>query len=310
MKVKKTAKELIQHMKNKQITFSTISEEDAEHFLSEHSYYLKFASYRKNYEKRSRGDLKGTYVNLDFSYLKDLSTIDMHLKYQVIHMCLDIEHGLRTFLIHDVESNDDENGYDICSSFLNAHPQVQDNIKRYRNTSYCARLIDKYQAGYPIWVLCEIISFGELVNLYKFYHQKYPDRKLPHPDILYSVRNIRNAAAHNNCLLNDLHHDVSTSQFKPNVRLTKLIRSEMNLGKDGINKKMSNQMIHDFIALLVAYNTFVGSELIKSERLKALDCLFVNRMLRNKSFYENNELIKSAYQFCYSILDFFIKKLD
>ena len=43
--------ELITHMKNKGIQFNIANETSAKHFLTEHNYYFKLSSYRKNYDK-------------------------------------------------------------------------------------------------------------------------------------------------------------------------------------------------------------------------------------------------------------------
>ncbi len=102
MKQLLTTDQLIAHMKGKGITFNIISESDAKSFLTENNYYLKLASYRTNYAKYTSGSKTGQYINLDFAYLKELSTIDMHLRYLIIQMCLDIEHYLKVSLLSHV----------------------------------------------------------------------------------------------------------------------------------------------------------------------------------------------------------------
>ena len=69
MKKLLTTPELIEHMKEKGITFNIISEEDAGLFLQDKNYYMKLASYRANYSKYETGSKTGQYKNLDFAYL-------------------------------------------------------------------------------------------------------------------------------------------------------------------------------------------------------------------------------------------------
>lgn len=95
--------ELINHMKNKGITFHERTEAEAKDFLSYNNYYLKLSSYRFNYPKFGPGHPKeGQYQGLDFGYLQELSTIDKYLRYYVLEMCLDIEHSIKVKLLTEV----------------------------------------------------------------------------------------------------------------------------------------------------------------------------------------------------------------
>ena len=120
MKALLTSKDLIAHMKSKGIRFEIVGEEDAQAFLENNNYYLKLASYRENYEKVSDNTKEnaGQYINLDFAYLQELSTIDMHLRYLILQMTLDIEHSLKVSLLRDIEHNEKEDGYHIIQKFI------------------------------------------------------------------------------------------------------------------------------------------------------------------------------------------------
>ena len=76
MKPMLSTKELIEHMKEKGITFRETSEKEAMDFLENNNYYMKLAAYRANYEKCAEGKRKGMYQNLDFAYLQELSRLD------------------------------------------------------------------------------------------------------------------------------------------------------------------------------------------------------------------------------------------
>ena len=121
--------ELIEHMKIKGITFQEMSEEDAKRFLLENNYYMKLAAYRANYEKCNFGKRLGQYKRLDFAYLRELSTLDMYLRYIIISMCLDIEHSIKVKLISNITQNSEEDGYNIVRKFLSEG----DNLRILKN---------------------------------------------------------------------------------------------------------------------------------------------------------------------------------
>ena len=66
------------------------------------TYFYKIYSYRKNFEYNQS---EGKYINLDFKYLYDLSKFDMRIRYFIVTMALDIEHGLKRRLIYEVTNN-------------------------------------------------------------------------------------------------------------------------------------------------------------------------------------------------------------
>ena len=137
MKVLKSSDELILHMQTKGIRFDIVNEKDAKTFLENNNYYMKLASYRENYDKRKSN---GQYINLDFAYLQELSTIDMHLRYLILEMCLDIEHALKIRLLKDIENNPEEDGYDIIRRFVTKYERSCQNIQRHKSSEYCREI--------------------------------------------------------------------------------------------------------------------------------------------------------------------------
>ena len=139
--------ELIVHMKKKGITFNEVSESDAKLFLQKNNYYMKLAAYRSNYEKCLEGKRIGQYKKLDFGYLKELSTLDMYLRYIIMDMCLDIEHAIKVKLISDVTNNPSEDGYDIVRKFIakDDNLRILKNIRSHKSGEYCKDLIEKYK---------------------------------------------------------------------------------------------------------------------------------------------------------------------
>lgn len=190
-KPKLTIEEQIEDMKSKNITFQYVSEKEAADFLRHNNYYFKLKSYGKNYEKYRIPAKAGQYVNLDFSYLQELSTLDMHLRKLILSMALDIEHALKTKILFDLSNNADEDGYSI--------------VQKYLDTDYTRRkdLYDKIGNS----------AASDLIR-----KRKEEDDS----SFLWSVKFLRNAAAHNNCLLNSLK-----APYHITIHKTKEIQTEL-----------------------------------------------------------------------------------
>lgn len=299
MKILKTSAELISHMKTKGIKFDIVSEENAEKFLQNNNYYMKLASYRENYDKIVTGTRCGEYINLDFAYLQELSTIDMHLRYLILQMCLDIEHALKIVLLRDIENNIEEDGYDIIRRFITIYERSCRNIQNHKSSEYCRSLIEKYYPYFPAWVFVELISFGDLVKLYEYYNECYPGR-LKDGELLYSIRDLRNACAHSNCLINKLQKGIN----KPSVKIIKFVAPIDGIGASMRKSKLSNKFLYDFTTLLFVYNEFINSDVVKEKRFAQLQEFMNGRVIKNKHFFEKNECIKTAYDYTKKIVDF------
>ncbi|MBP1546174.1 MAG: Abi family protein, partial [Oscillospiraceae bacterium] len=181
-KPKLTAIQLVSMMsKEKGITFKHMTRAQAVIFLEERNNFFRLASYRKNYDKQQSGAyVNKHYINLDFAYLVELSTLDMYLRNIIMQMCIDVEHCLKVNLLTDLSKNSSENGYSLVNEFLNAKSNnyiVKSVIKK-SNSKYSGDLICKYFTyqytpkndssnpnayvfDCPAWVLVDTISFGD-----------------------------------------------------------------------------------------------------------------------------------------------------
>ena len=283
-------------MKIKGIKFNIVKEEDAKIFLQNNNYYMKLASYRENYDKRKSN---GEYINLDFAYLQELSTIDMHLRYLILQMCLDIEHALKTRLLKDIEDNPEEDGYDIIRRFITKYDRSCQNIQKHKSSEYCRELIEKYYPYFPAWVFVELISFGDMVKLYEYYSERYSGR-LKDGELLYSIRDLRNATAHSNCLINKLQKGTN----KPSVKIIKFVSNIDGIGASMRTNKLSNKFLYDFISLLYVYNEFINVSIVKEKRFKQIQEFINGRVIKNREYFEKNECIKTAYTFVKNVIDY------
>ena len=256
-KNKLSIKNQVIHMKDVQgIKFNIINENEAEDFLRNNSYYFKIKSYAKNYNKYDTGINLGKYINLEFAYLKELSTLDMHLRKYIIKITLDIEHFLRTQLLSDFSENDQEDGYEIIKDFFSKYAYIEKNISDKNNkNSVCGELIVKYKDDFAIWNIAEVLSFGDFIKLYEMYYNKYSGKENM-CKYLWSVKFLRNAAAHNSCLLNSLKNP-----YNARIDLCKDINtfiSKINgINSDVRKRRMSNPIVNDYVIIFIQFSNSV-----------------------------------------------------
>lgn len=302
MKELLSIEELIDHMKSKGITFNEVSESDAKKFLQENNYYMKLAAYRANYEKCPAGKRAGKYKKLDFGYLKELSTIDMYLRYIIIDMCLDIEHAIKVKLINDITNNPLEDGYDIVRKFIakDDNLRILKNIRSHKSGEYCKDLIEKYYPYFPVWVFVELISFGDLLYFCSFYEEVY-GVKIVNNTLMNTVRDMRNAAAHSNCILNKMTERIdSTKQVNSDV--TNFIKRISAISKTSRVNNLNYKFTNNFITLLCVYDGLM-IESSKQKRYKELQEFLDGRVVKNKSFFKSNSKIVGVYNFHKKVID-------
>lgn len=295
-----TAEGLIAHMEKKGITFNRITKEDAQSFLEHNNYYMKLASYRANYKKYTNGAKAGQYIGLDFSCLQELSKLDMRIRYLAFQMALDIEHFMKVKLLNNIENNSEEDGYKIIQKFIAKDQSfgILKTIRAHKASAYCKDLIEKYYPYFPAWVFVELISFGDFAYLCEFYSETY-GVEIGDRILLNSVRDLRNACAHSNCLINNL----APGNTKAHQSVVDRVKTVTSISENSRDKKLSNKCIYDFVCLLYAYDEIVSSPVAKQKRYDELEEFFEGRMVQNKDWFMNNNIITSSYSFVKKILD-------
>lgn len=301
----------IEHMKEKGIKFNIITEEEARDFLLNNNYYLKLASYRTLYPKCPQGSAReGEYQNLDFGYLKELSTIDMHLRYIIIEICLDIEHAIKVKLVNAATQNDKEDGYELVKRYLKEEDtdlRILKNIRSHKSGEYCRDLIKKYYPYFPIWVLVELISFGDLLHLCRFYEKIYSCSLIPDNKFMNTVRDLRNASAHSNCLMNQMTSKMEPSK-QPDATITGFVKGMSDITPTSRAKNLNKSFVYNMVTLLYVYNQLVP-EVSRHKRYEQLQEFLDNRAIRNKDYFKSNPQICGVYRFLKKIVDNLAKKI-
>ena len=293
-------------MKNRGITFNEISENDAKQFLQNNNYYMKLAAYRANYDKCDTGKRQGQYKKLDFGYLKELSTIDMYLRYIVMDMCLDIEHVIKVRLIKNITNNPSEDGYDIVRKFIaqDDNLRILKNIRSHKSGEYCKDLIEKYYPYFPVWVFVELISFGDLLYFCSFYEKIY-GAQIINNKLMNTVRDVRNAAAHSNCLLNKMTEKIDSTK-QVNNEISSFIIGMKNISKTSRVNNLSYKFTNSFVTVLYVYDSLMN-EIPKQKRYKEIQEFMNGRVVKNKQFFQSNSKIVGVYNFHKKVIDNLVK---
>lgn len=298
-------KDQIKYMsEEKGILFNITNKDNAERFLEYNNYYFKLKSYAKNFEQYNSGINSGKYINLEFAYLQELSRLDMVFRKIIIDMTLDIEHFLKTELVNECSKNHIEDCYSIVKEFFEKYPYVEKDIKRKarNNNSACSDLIRKFGTNLAIWNLVELLSFGDLINLYSMYYDKYKDNK-DIRSLLWSVKFLRNAAAHNSCLLNTLR--IPYTGIRKNKQVNTYVSKIEGVKPEERRKKMQNPIVHDFVVTLYVFYIVVKSDSTKVNNMNKLKKIIDERFTENKDYFCKNQIIITNYRFIKKIVDHF-----
>lgn len=301
----------IEKLKEKGVTFNFCSIEDAKEFLKNHNNYFRITSYRKNYDKFPRGENEGKYRYLDFQYLQELSTIDMHLRYMIIKMCLDIEHCLKLDLLRKAEEKYDD-GFCCVDAFFKeeGNERIKQDIYYKRNSNYCNDLIKSYfvfdeekqtisdYSKCRLWVLLEVLTFGQFVNFYNYFHNYYGIRN-KYSGNINTVKSLRNACAHNNCILANLRPDNSCL---PDANITKFVSKNTEIGREAREKNLSKRTLFEMVTLLFVYDSFVSNDL-KKHRIQELKELVDIRMKKHSEYFSNQQMLIASYDFLKKVID-------
>lgn len=306
--------DMVPYLKNKNIKFECCSEQDAEIYLKENNNYYNVTSYKNNFVKYQCGELEGKYIDLDFAYLKDLSIIDYRTRLVLFKMIIDIEHYLKIRILNTIEGISEEDGYKIVNLYLEKDfndmerpKRVHESIRKKVSNEYYQKIFSKYDLdkdtkieNIPIWEFLEIITFGELINFFDFFTKYYILDDNKYIFILREVNKLRNAVAHNSCVLCEL--DKKDNMHRADTLVINYLK-DCGIGKENRNTKLSNSRIRQITYTLYMFNIIVSSDGVKNNVKHDITKLFYGRIILNGKYYNNNGLLKSIYNYFDKIIE-------
>ncbi|GIP29123.1 hypothetical protein J23TS9_42530 [Paenibacillus sp. J23TS9] len=316
LKEKLSVDEQIEYLKFKGITFNHYNESLAKEILTERTYYYKVTAFRKNFSK----DNDNKYTNVDFSVLNDLATIDMHFRYLFLKLSLDIEHNIKSLIIRLI-TDSDEDGFKIIDEYkayeLESYreklikrdlslEEIENKIKKYETLDkklleayksqrdYSYDLIVKRKNKPSIWVLIELMSFGQLCFFIKFYvHKKkykYKELRLAN-SLLFDSKNIRDSSAHSRPIIFNI---VGPNQFliadekRIKLQVRNYLTQNSKLSNSITNIRLRNLKVHDISALIYLHDYYVKGKISRIQRKKELVDL-IKRCRLKKNYYEEHQ---------------------
>ena len=313
--------ELINNLKENNIKFNKMTEEEVKLYLKTNNNYYNVTSYKNNFAKypSPAGKYEGMYIDLDFAYLKDMSDIDYKVRLILFKMIINIEHSLKLKILDIIEYIDEEDGYNIVNLFLeedfnseNFPKKVHNSILKKVGNVYYEKIFSKYDIdndkkleNIPVWEFLEIITFGELVNFYD-YLIKYYNLKKENKDvyIFREIVKLRNAVFHNTNILNDLV--IKDNNYLITYKIMNYLK-KCNINKQIRDNKISNSRIKQITCTLYMFNIMVLNKDVIKDVKKDINKLFFKGIIKNKEYYNNNELLKSVYNYFEKIIDKYYK---
>ncbi|WP_035053414.1 Abi family protein [Carnobacterium pleistocenium] len=280
---------LLDSLEERGVGFNIKNRSEAKEILEELNYFYKITVYKRNFKKNAQRN----YINLEFSYLSDIASVDMQLRYILASFTLDIEHSLKTLLMKRVTDNQETDGYDVIEGFIQSTerstiPLTKEYLfKKARNpASYQHSLYLTHKDCPPIWAAIEVMSFGDLINLFLYYFRRYPEDDIDINSIrglLTGVRVIRNISVHNNPYLFNLSKGNISSV---NSDLKKYLQ------RCGVKRTFySAPKIHDILCVLYAHDRFVNGEGSRRYRIESLSSLVEKSIERFSYLDKDSEIL-------------------
>lgn len=124
-------------------------------------------------------------------------------------------------------------------------------------------------------------------------------------EYLWSVKFLRNAAAHNSCLINSFK--IPYTVIRKNKQINTYISKVKGIKPEERQRKMDNPIIHDFIVTLYVLTYMISSDKTRKSAIIELKELMDNRFTKHKEYFEKNQIIRTNYKFVKKVVDYFFE---
>ena len=199
---------------------------DAEEFFKHNNYY-RVSAYFRPYYKVNNGVIQDEFKNwVTLEHVRNLYSFDSELRRMIVPILERVEVAFRTHLAYYFAHNKGSLAYLDSTNFYDAHSHNKlvtniNDVTKYPKDEFIKHYKKEYNDQYPIWVIIEALSFG---NLSKFYSNMITADKTQLCNTFYKgthhdqIKNwmecmvvLRNICAHHGRVFN-------RSMTKPNFR--------------------------------------------------------------------------------------------
>ena len=139
-----------------------------------------------------------------------------------------------------------------------------------------------------------------LENLYKFCTRRFNDREMLNEFyIIQAVKSLRNACAHNNCILNNL--SAGKPIYEPWHDVMQELSGISSIGPGQRRAKMSNDRMQQIVTTLYTHRK-LASRGVSEHRADSL-ALFVERMNKHVDYYCGNLQVSTGFEFLAKVIN-------
>ncbi len=146
----------------------------------------------------------------------------------------------------------------------------------------------------------EVIAFGTFAYFYKFCADRFGNQNMINDFyLLQSVKGLRNACVHNNCIINDMTAGVP--RHKARYAVMEALGRIKSIGAGQRKSKMSNERFQQIITTLYMHKRLASSGVHEHKCIELAQ--FVKRMNRHQSYYVGNMQVLSGFEFLTKVID-------
>lgn len=303
----------IEDLRRRGVRFDAGEVELARDCLAHRRSLLHLSAYRTLFPKHLEGPRKGKYIDLSFGDLVMLDELDSQLRDTFLKLTLEVENASRIRVLTTVSESPIEDGYEVVRDFLaSLPPRNHDSIcSELDNRSdparqgfdiYHGNLTRKYLHDMPVWVFVEVVSFGPLLSLFRFCAERWGDREmLQDYYTIKQVKDVRNACAHQSCVINGFHPGRESGYRSP-PKVCAFLTSRELPNSPSRRRKLANPRIKQLVCTLYMHADSTDNHTKRQVERHLMQLLSqLNHV--SESFATRNE------SFC-SSLDFLTRCID